>query len=426
MKKKKPLPVLLAGLILLSACRPVITTAPVSHVTPAPIITTVPPEPTSTLEPFPSLIPSPATLDAGPTAAAIQSACPTIQTGPHESILQQGSIVYREAGAPEKLWAFTAGHRLPKPVFSSEIGPASLDVEGRRVAFDEDGNEKALAIYDLQTREKSLWPWAEPWKIVDGWTRDGKVKLLVSHERQADIGETSVYALFDPLSGVATTSENVLSLPGYRFLSNNPLDGYASLSETGDLVVYTARGTSGDDIVLRNTTEGAELWRHAIGTTFIAPAAWSPDDSKVAFVMVSEEKKYSQIFSLTSDGRNLSELTRRPLADYEDYIVNFLAWSPDGTYLFLSLFEGSRGGPGFVLNTLTGEIREVCDPEVTLYLARWVSVAGRNLLAYLVYRLDETGELRLLDIDSWQTEVLHTAIIPYQIDILGWTPVEFP
>lgn len=410
-------------LMMLSACRPINTSTPTNIVTPT--ITTVSSEPTSTLDSFPSIPPSPTILDASPTTVANQSACPALQTGPQETILQQGSILYREAGTPAKLWAFTASHQSPNIVFSFEGGFASLDSEGRRLALDEAGNGKALAIYDLQTREKSLWPWAEPWISVDGWTRGDKVKLLVSHERQEGIGETSVFALFDPLTGAMATVSEKLDLPGYTFERNNPWGGYVSLNGARDLAIYTGWATSGAieiDVILRDISKGIDLWRYAGGMPFAGPAAWSPDDSKVAFALVSESGDYTRIVSLTSDGKNLSELTRRPPTD----LVNFLAWSPDGKYLFLSLFEGHQGGPGFVLNTLTGEIREVCDPEVTLYMARWVSVSGRNLLVYLVYRQDETGELRLLDIDSWQAEVLSTVTIPYQIDILGWTPIEFP
>ncbi|WP_169238277.1 TolB family protein [Candidatus Roseilinea sp. NK_OTU-006] len=425
MKHKNLFLGLLGGLMLFSACRPVALPTPVSTIAPAPTVTEISPEPTSTPAAPPSPPPSPATLEASPAATTMQSACPALQTGPQETILQQGSLLFEEVGTPAKLWAFTAGHQSPNTVFSFEGGFASLDSEGRRVAFMELREEKALAIYDLQTGEKSLWPWAEEWKAVSRWTRDGRVKLWVSYERQGSIGETSVFALFDPSNGTVITVKEELDLPGYTFESNNPWGGYVSLNGAGNLAVYTAWAISGAlefEVILRDISKGTDLWRYAGGKPFAGPAAWSPDDSKVAFALVSESENHTRIVSLTSDGRNLSELTHFPPTD----LVDILSWSLDGKYLLVSLFEGPQGGPSFVLNTLTGEIREVCDPKVTFYRARWVSVAGRNLLVYLVYRQDETGELRLLDVDSWQAEVLSTVNIPYQIDMLGWTPVEFP
>lgn len=55
--------------------------------------------------------------------------------------------------------------------------------------------------------------------------------------------------------------------------------------------------------------------------------AWSPDGTKIAFVVYPERRKSSQIFTAKADGSNVKQLTEGPHYNWTP------RWSPDGKQL---------------------------------------------------------------------------------------------
>lgn len=401
-----------------SATPPSLTEPPSETVSP----TSTPP-PTKTPIQANTPVPTPRSTET-PTP---ESGCPTLRGADGPSVLKTGSLLFAKRVATSELWAVSSVDNALKLILTDPGAGVYLSPSGEEVAWRDHGETgDNLAILDLGTGQRSTYVWESSWRALAGWSNDGRIKLLTFWERSSRVGETTQYIYLDPVNGTQDNVTERLDLPGYKFEENNPLGGYASLDPTGTLALYTARGSEGMDTVLRDVVNQRELWRYeatAPGTTFSPSANWTADGERVAFILAFEPTRNSRIFSLTRDGKTLEELTRQPLDSFPDYIVSYLYWSPDARHIHYSLFRNETGGPGFILDTLSSEVREICDEQASFAYGQWVT---ENLLAYVM--LDESGrqQLRILDVDTWEGQVLVAGEMNEQFEIVGWTPLDVP
>jgi hypothetical protein len=81
---------------------------------------------------------------------------------------------------------------------------------------------------------------------------------------------------------------------------------------------------------------------------------------------------------------------------------------------------------GFVLDTETWELGEICQAGTSFIDGFWLSSEQ------FVYRVstEKDGQaihsLRFLDIPGWTTQILFEPGPGYGVNIFGWTPIEFP
>ena len=85
---------------------------------------------------------------------------------------------------------------------------------------------------------------------------------------------------------------------------------------------------------------------------------------------------------------------------------------------YYKLGEGMEKGPAIIVDLVTLEAREMCDPGTTFVDGEWIS---ENQFVYRV-AMDGMMSLRLLDVPSWTTQNL----VDSEPDELSWTYIENP
>jgi hypothetical protein len=86
------------------------------------------------------------------------------------------------------------------------------------------------------------------------------------------------------------------------------------------------------------------------------------------------------------------------------------------------LRETPATGPGFIIDTETSEVGEICDPGTTFLEGEWMP---DNYFVYRVMQQDGGQSLRVLDVAHWTMQVLAESDPETGFAIFGWTPVEF-
>src|SRR5690606_3727974 len=227
-----------------------------------------------------------------------------------------------------------------------------------------------------------------------------------------------------------------LNLPEYEFFEHNAErgwpSGFVSVDPTYTRVLYTA-GDEGigprHEIRLLDLETGEILWQ--ISNTALAevPPEWSKDGSSVLFKVGERatETGYSwnRIVSLTRDGVE-EELPPQPFPRANSYVAN-VSRSPNGRFIFYSLHSYETGRlHGYVVDTLTWEAGDVCDPDHDLlgslpYDRVEVDWLPEGQLVYRVLIENEDGtiahSLRVLDIPSWTAQVVFEAEPGYGVEI---------
>ena len=83
-------------------------------------------------------------------------------------------------------------------------------------------------------------------------------------------------------------------------------------------------------------------------------------------------------------------------------------------------------GPGVILDTITLKAGPICSPTpaetAQFYGGKWIS---DTLFLYQVKTNEETLSLQILDVSTWQTQLVTKLVARKYFDnAYGWTPVE--
>lgn len=399
----------------------------------APKLTATEPPPTSAIEalqdtPAITTTAVPDTIPSSVSDITATRKCPMVIPIGTSPLWSKGSVLFQRDTSG--IWAISA--KDTTPVLVHEDSWLILSDDGTslmRFEQDELGSiEGDLIIYDLISGEEIRTRRQADWFILWDWLSDGRIKFLVSLERTFSVGEKREFALVNPNTDQYEIIVEYLDLPGYQFYEEPFYTGIASKDPSDQFVLYTMQGEQGTaDVILRDRQTDSIIWRQegTLGTHgYPHPVPkWSGD--RILFSMhVSEaNNEFYKIFSLTIDGQ-LEQLPPQPfpLLD-QDWQLGYLDRSPNERYIYYNVWQLNQEGPGFIVDTVTSETSEICDPSTTFLGGQWIS---ESQFLYRIRKEDGRKSLRVLDIPSWTTQELVEVGLDSGLTDIGWTPVEFP
>jgi hypothetical protein len=410
------------------------------------IITQIPQTPTKTLSTpiltpqiihksfSPSKTPSPLHKEL-PSSTSILAPtptpqCPQILPADSSSLLNGGSVIIWKPAENDRILGFSRKTKNPYDVIQHYLDMDlyfSLSPNGEKIAWL-DFNQKPwkLIVHDLASGREMNFPYHDNWENIEGWIDDQTLRINIETASTLSKGIQNIYAIYDIQHRSVETETLNLDLPNYSFYPLNPWWGFASLDPKGELVLYTACEHSNCNVVLQNVHTRQEVWKSENGYQSYSPASWSKNGERAVFSMMSPDGQEAQLVLITRDGKNVK--TNTPLAKARE--IRDVNFSPDGQYVYFAEWWSSSFGPGYVLDVDTGEIRQICTPGYLLGSAWWIP--GKNQLVYTVRKGNEPldlgiMELRILDLDSWTTQVIATGENKEtNFRFIGWTPIEFP
>ena len=363
-----------------------------------------------------------------------ENGCASPVSNNSSPLWSKGSLLFHTSQQPAIL-AISSRGMIPKTVFnlsSNQFLPSAiLSSNGQNMAWlnHNSNSDPELVIYDLNTKSEIRIPWNEKWINFLGWSFDGKLKFLLDYDQTLAVGKKYVFELYDVQTGNTEIITETFDLPGYIFDDKNSFGGFASINPVKNLVLYTAFGEEGFDMILRDYMTGEIVWRRENIPSFpVYPMPqWFEDGNEVLFAMPSPayENTSALIYQLTYDGQ-LKELPAQPLPLLDQHVFRYLRWSPNKQYIHYGLWKTGTSGPGFVLDSSSGTLREICQPKDDSTFLDGIWIPETNLLIYRVQREDGGLSLRVLDMDSWNAQNLFDAKPDESLTIIGWTPAEFP
>ncbi|TEU17947.1 MAG: serine/threonine-protein kinase [Anaerolineales bacterium] len=173
---------------------------------------------------------------------------------------------------------------------------------------------------------------------------------------------------------------------------NTWLDGCPAWSCGGSRIAYTVAEPGGEEdiMIMKNDTSG-KTGLTANPTVRDTDPAWSPDDSRMAFVSYRDGN--AEIYVTKMDGSDPINLTDNPADDWDP------AWSPDGSMI---AFTSDRDGNPeiYVMNSRDGQnLRRLTENETIDEQPAWWQDATSDRIAFVSYR-DGNAEIYLMDSDG--------------------------
>jgi hypothetical protein len=306
---------------------------------------------------------------------------------------------------------------------------AKLSPERNKIAYYRLGED--LMLFDLIAGTTTQIPYNENWS-TPSWSQDGR---LLAHTT----GDSPLkFYYLDPLT---LEVEEMIKPPGwpdvaYSTTNGLPGSGFIAVDPTETFAIYTEMGINTDymtNFVLTNIQNGSELWRNIDvgvgyyeGPNWYAEPKWNEAGSQAILVLPQTYKQpYTLILSLTADGQETEIVRLSQLPGEGDFFqIRYLEWSSDQRFIHFSLFETPETGPGYILDTYTKTIYEICEPN--FIQGWWLPAEEGGHLLYLA--AEENGEqtLNLLDVTTWQSQQLLVTDNNFRTwNVIGWTPIEF-
>jgi hypothetical protein len=455
----------------LSACAPAITSQAVT-VTPTPILSTAEvtgptatatatPLPTNTVTPAPTtpVTPENTVTPATPLATdtpqstmetLLMDGCPEMVGTNQQTLWSTGSILLgtgllvnhglnADSFQPQEpgIWAVSAHHMEPQLAYAipaSSNSWASLSGDGNTLVHIINApnyiksEARDVVFFDMRSQtEIRLAGGPGSGSVLNReWLADGRIKFMVDEERIWRVGVWREYLLLDSETKQSETLIEELSLPDYQFNDEPRPHGYASVSPSGEFVLYSANVETGVEIRLLNLITGEIIWQQK-SQYLPGPyhPEWTKDTSHVLFYLGDflEGAIYTKIVLLGSDGQP-EELPQQPYPQlYQSTFIDGLTASPDQRYIIYR--AGWQEKAAFVVDTTASQTGEICAPGATFIDGQWIA---DDLFVYrmsLEINGQLTHSLRVLDVPAWTTQIIFEAEPGYGVNIFGWTPVEF-
>ncbi len=386
--------------------------------------------------------------------------CPILVDKSLPPLWAQGSILFNEGKIVDDIqtdtifpqpgiWAVSA-NTLASYLVQETTGGAWISPDGMILLDtirDVENSTQVAVFYDIVSGNEKV-RLALPCDYgFRGWFQDDRVQFGNVIERIEGKGELQGVAILNPIMERVKNSTEELNLPEFAFndaeIERGLFYGYDSVDPTGQLILYSAKQDDSNEFEVRllNLETGELLWQHNTQYLSSSVPQWSRDNSSVLFdinVSVDDTQSWWEIISLNRDGQVIA-LPSQPFPFVEEGQLVQYSSSLDGRYLFYEAWvsdEQKIEGKirAFIVDVITGEVNEICDPG-TSFLA---SVPARDRVGLwlpdnqFVYRIliekggQPTHSLRVLDIPTWTTQVIFEPEPGYGVNIIGWTPVEFP
>jgi Tol biopolymer transport system component len=210
------------------------------------------------------------------------------------------------------------------------MGDPAWSPKGDFITFpsqDDSGNESILIIETTEWHITTTIP-LRPATITTGsirWSPDGRYIAAPLAQIQGDFEEvipelwlfsadgTTVWDISDGLKDFLGHGTKLIGLSGVDW------------SPTSDKLAF-ATSYSGNDSIFLVNSNGKQLTLLTKDVKYCAYPVWSPNGQHIAFSCVSVDDGGTDIWSINSDGTNLSDLTQSG-----ETLDRYPAWSPDGT-----------------------------------------------------------------------------------------------
>ena len=404
--------IVLCGLTFASCTTESIATQPTSKPNVSPSLTETP---------FPTITHT-ETETSKPACQPIESSTNSIDGGLlfYEREISNLDIITR-------VWLWSANTTSPQLVLEKVL-PAQiyLSPDGRKLVWHQYDSDN-FTTYDLISKKYENYPWKTEWQTITGWTKDGRVSILVDYKDIFGKGVTRIDAYFDVQTQSFMTEVFSLDLPGFTEgeSSRDPQDGFAVKDPTNSLVLYTSNEGSLGKLILMDIKSGQRLWEETAQYPFYPYPDWTSDGDQVTFALYKDN--HSTIYTLTRDGQTSKDIGE----GIPPRVIREIKWSPDTSYIYYAYWDTVQTGPAYLINVVTKETKEICTSDYDFLNGYW---RPNNQIAYIVYKgeQDQPGiaELRILDVKNWTGKtVFQTATNKNQLDklnFLGWIPLINP
>lgn len=406
--------------------------------------------PTITSSPIPTTSPTPdvKVLEGCPTTSAATS--PLWSSG--SILFSMGRMMPDNPSAyllieQPGIWAISSD-RFDTQLVIEEISSGLRSPEGTTL-FDvhslSNNFTQEAVFYDLLSGKSQRFEFESSLGLFTSieWLSDGRVQYTTNLEQTLGVGETREGVVIDPIMQQIEPFVHQLDLPDYAFDPTEVVyqgfpSGFAAIDPGGELVLYTARrgGNHSHEVRLLDLQTGDVVWQTTSNTFGSREPEWGADGDYALFITYQPTEGtpygWTKLVSVNRDGLE-EELPPQPFPKSGRKHITSWTRSPDGRYIFYAVQE-SPNLRGFIIDTVTWTIGEVCDPETTDFVRdERLSVKGQWLGGdYFVYRVvveregQPTHSLRVLDIANWTTQVVFEPEPGFGVNLLGWTPVEFP
>lgn len=434
---------------------PTLTSSPEVLLIPAPtkiiqvtlVATNTPERPTATPNPTSTPIPS-STPDRVQTSFV--QGCPEYQT-PEEiawsssprgyALYSLGQLVdmspfYAIVENPG-IWA-TSLDGITAQIMSDRLRDVSISPNGNLLFAVTEGTDGVQAVrLNLLNGETKRIPFSPTPSLFTAskWLPNGQIQFQSILEPKMGVGETREIFTFDFANEQAEKSILDLTLPEYTFDATAVLKrgypyGYNALDPLNELILYTAErvSDSGEEVRLLALDTGEIIWqKDTIGLQEFLQPVWDETGEHVLFVVEnsSQGNYWQEIVSLNRNGET-EELPLQPLPEVDHSLIVSLNHSPNDSYIF---FTVARLPPlsslGYVWDTYTGYLRELCDAPAlggTQYSvdADWIDDTHLLYLTAIEKEGVLTHSLRILDVSTWVTWELVGVDPGYGINFFGW------
>lgn len=412
------------------------------------------PEPTTT-----TLLTATMTPTATTIAPLVNQGCPKLVDGNklanHSStvlftvgrLLQTSPVAYVDVWESPKAGIWAVSPASPTPILVQTVPENQpslgyLSPEGTillRFEYREKSPlaERTAIFFDLlQQKELSRFSLA-PYGSLEGysWLPNGLVRGINERERIEYEGEDREYLLLDPITATYEIAKKTYDLPNYMFFDTRDtlFEGYASVNPADTLILYSRRFEKDrtSSVVLMEQETGKFIWEHPTRHVggLVTPV-WNRDGSNVLFTIVSPlkdnpEKDFYEFIRLNTTG-DIEELRGQPYPATDKDSLRHISWSPNEHYIEYALWTGQiNRGKGFVVDTVGLQAGEICHPDGEFLTGVWTP---QNQFAYLITVGKEDNErhqLYLLDVPSWQTQLLYEAPAGLGIELIGGTTQKY-
>jgi len=215
----------------------------------------------------------------------------------------------------------TGARRLTPAGVGAYQGDAAWSPDGTRVVFTCGNFELCVASADgsdAARLTRSAWPATWSYEFEPAWSPDG-TQIVFSAKRG---GRSSDLWL---VGADGTGLKKLVDDPGN--------DGSPEWSPDGLRIAYTSDAGAGSDLYAVDA-DGANGQRLTSGKALESDPDWSPDGKTIAYARSTAGSFKSEVWSMRASGGGHRRLT----AGGEP------SWSPDGSYLFLSVPLGTDDG----------------------------------------------------------------------------------
>lgn len=408
----------------------------------------------STPTPIVILSPTPETAPS----VVLRAECPTLIVS-NSRLWSYGSILFSrgtiwsnaqpyDVAEQPGVWVVSVNSKVPSLIFEANSNGWISPDGSLFMSTERDTDSMTLeAVFKNLTNHKE-YRLMIPYNFrFQEWLPDGRARFLSEVEQLPGASVRLEILIVDANRQTSESVTKEIELPGLAFNDSEVetfglFYGYYALDPTGQLILYSAQkdGLNGYEIRLLNLETGEVIWRQDSLYLSSSSPQWSIDGGRVLFdvsVPINDSRNsWSKIISLNRNGE-VEELPPQPFPFTGQGELNGYSRSPGGRYILYITIEThvqtfTARNHAFIVDTLTREVGEICLPEATFVAP--IPAGTRPEVYWLskdqvVYRLmtereeQLTHSLYILNVPTWEAQLVFESEPGYGVNILGWTPL---